>query len=121
MDFLSIEMLVVVAVVAIGAFWTGWHARGIAFIASLSSNPDRTIELCNQIKAINAEEAMGVPDDAIEVQTEQVNDLVYAYNKVTGEFLAQAQNLHQVMVLAASRHPGKKFWHPELTKDSQTA
>jgi hypothetical protein len=120
MDFFSIEMLVVIAVAAIGGFWTGWHARAIAFIASLSKDPDRTIELCNQIKAINAEELV-IPDDAIEVKTEQVNDLVYAYNKATGEFLAQAQNLHQVMVLAASRYPGKKFWHPELTQDRQTA
>ena len=121
MDFLSIEMVVVIAIAAIGGFWTGWHARAVAFIASLSKDPDRTIEMCNQIKAINAEEVIGVPDDAIEVQTEHVNDLVYAYNKVTGEFLAQAQNLHQVMMLAAARYPGKKFWHPELTKDSQTA
>jgi hypothetical protein len=121
MDFLSIEMLVVIAVAAIVGFWTGWHGRGIAFIASLSNDPDRTIEMCNQIKAINAEELLDTPDDAIEVKTEQVNGLFYAYNKVTGEFLAQAQNLHQVMVLAASRYPGKKFWHPELTKDSQTA
>ena len=120
MDLFSIEMLVVLAVVGIGAFWTGWHARGIAFIAHLSKDPDRTIELCNQIKAINAEELVTF-DDAIEVNTEQVNDAVYAYNKATGEFLAQAQNLHQVMVLAAARYPGKKFWHPELTKDSQTA
>jgi hypothetical protein len=120
MDLFSIEMLVVIAVAAIGGFWTGWHARGIAFIAHLSKDPDRTIELCNQIKAINAEELI-IPDDAIEVKTELVNDSVYAYNKVTGEFLAQAQNLHQVMLEAAKRFPGKKFWHPELTKDSQTA
>jgi hypothetical protein len=77
--------------------------------------------MLEKIKAINESEELGLPDDAIEVQTEHVNDLVYAYNKVTGEFLAQAQNLHQVMVEAAKRYPGKKFWHPELTKDSQTA
>jgi len=62
-----------------------------------------------------------MPDDAIEVKTEQVNDLIFAYNKTTGEFLAQAGNLHQVMTLAAARFPGKKFWHPELKQDSQTA
>ena len=41
--------------------------------------------------------------------------------KITGEFLAQAQNLHLVMTEAAKRFPGKKFWHPELKQDSQTA
>jgi hypothetical protein len=45
---------------------------------------------------------------------------VYAYNKTTGEFLAQASDLHQVMTEAAKRFPGKKFWHPELTQDTQS-
>lgn len=107
-------------VVAVIAAWIGWHARGIIFLANISQRPDHMIEMLKQIKAINESEEDGMPDDAIEVKTEQVNDLVFAYNKVTGEFLAQAQNLHQVMVLAAARYPDKKFWHPELTKDSQT-
>ena len=77
--------------------------------------------MINRIKEINDAEDDGMPEDAIEVQTERVNDLVFAYNKATGEFLAQAQNLHQVMTIAAQRFPGKKFWHPELKQDSQTA
>jgi hypothetical protein len=112
---------IVYLIVAVVAAWLGWHARGIIFLANISQRPDHMIEMLRQIKEINDSEELGLPDDAIEVQTEQVNDLVYAYNKVTGEFLAQAQNLHQVMVLAAARYPVKKFWHPELTKDSQTA
>ena len=66
-------------------------------------------------------EAGGIPEDAIEVEVERVNGFVYAYNKMTGEFLAQAQSLHQAMTIAAKRYPGKKFWHPELTEDSRTA
>jgi hypothetical protein len=77
--------------------------------------------MLEKIREINESEELGLPDDAIEVKTENVNNLVYAYNKVTGEFLAQAQNLHQVMVEAAKRYPGKKFWHPELKQDHQTA
>jgi len=112
---------IVYLIVAVVAAWLGWHARGIMFLANISQRPEHMIEMLRQIKEINDSEELGLPDDAIEVQTEQVNDLVYAYNKVTGEFLAQAQNLHQVMVEAAKRYPGKKFWHPELTKDTQTA
>lgn len=108
-------------VVAVVAGYIGWFSRGMSMLANLSRDPDHVIRMLEKIKEINDAEEMGLPDDAIEVQTEQVNDLVYAYNKVTGEFLAQAQNLHQVMVLAASRYPGKKFWHPELKKDHQTA
>jgi hypothetical protein len=29
--------------------------------------------------------------------------------------------LHQCLIEAAKRHPGKQFWHPELKQDSQTA
>ena len=107
-------------VIAVVAYWIGWHARGIIFLANISERPDHMIKMLQKIKEINDSEELGLPDDAIEVQTENVNDSVYAYNKLTGEFLAQAQNLHQVMTEAAKRFPGKKFWHPELTKDTQT-
>jgi hypothetical protein len=115
------EDILIYAVVVGFAFWLGWHVRAIVIMANLASNPDKVIKMLEKIKEINEQEELGLPDDAIEVQTENVNDLVYAYNKVTGEFLGQAQNLHQVMVLAASRYPGKKFWHPEMKKDHQTA
>jgi hypothetical protein len=108
-------------VIAVVAYWIGWHARGIIFLANISERPDHMIKMLEKIKEINDSEELGLPDDAIEVQTEHVNDSVYAYNKLTGEFLAQAQNLHQVMTLAAKRYPGKKFWHPELKQDHQTA
>ena len=119
MDYILILVLIGLA------FYAGWHLRAITILYKISEHPEHMIRLLEQVKKLNDEARLqaeqGVPDDAIEVKTEQVNGLVYAYNKVTGEFLAQAQNLHQVMVLAASRYPGKKFWHPELTKDSQTA
>jgi hypothetical protein len=107
------------AVVAIVFYNVGSHVSAFRMMQRMVNNPDNMIELITKLKEINEEEAL--PDDAIEVKTENVNDLVYAYNKVTGEFLAQANNLHQVMTLAAKRYPGKKFWHPEMTQDNQTA
>ena len=107
-------------VIAVVSYWIGWHVRGIIFLANISERPDHMIKMLQKIKEINDSEELGLPDGAIEVQTEHVNDSVYAYNKLTGEFLAQAQNLHQVMTEAAKRFPGKKFWHPELTEDTQT-
>ena len=101
------------------AYKIGVHIASYRIMSNLVKDPDGMISLITQLKNIKDDEEADL-DDAIEVQTEQVNGLVYAYNKVTGEFLAQAQNLHQVMVLAAKRYPGKKFWHPELTKDTQT-
>ena len=88
------------------------------------NHPEGMIELVNKLKKINeTEEVAGhaAPDDAVLVEIEEVNGVVYAYDKLSGDFLAQAGNLHQAMVLAAARFPGKKFWHPELKKDAQTA
>lgn len=59
--------------------------------------------------------------DAVEVRSEQVGDAVYTYDKITGEFLSQAADLHQSMLLAAKRFPHKRFWHAELREDSQSS
>lgn len=107
--------------VAIVAYWIGGHVRAYQIMQSLIKNPDGMIKLITDLKEIQESEEQGMPEDAIEVKTELVNNSVYAYNKITGEFLAQAQNLHQVMLEAANRFPDKKFWHPELKQDSQTA
>lgn len=100
------------------AYKIGVHMASYRIMRNLVNDPDGMISMITQLKNINDDEVD--LDGAIEVQTEQVNNLVYAYNKVTGEFLAQAQNLHQVMIEAAKRYPGKKFWHPELKEDHQT-
>ena len=115
-----LEFLPFVAI-AVVFYNIGSHVRAFQIMQRLASEPEKFIHLINKIKEINDAEEVGMPEDAIEVQTEHVNDLIYAYNKATGEFLAQAQNLHQVMVEAAKRYPGKKFWHPEMKKDTQTA
>ena len=109
------------AVTAIVFYNIGNHIATFRIMQNLIRNPDAMIKMINRLKEINQAEEIGMPEDAVEVKIEQVNGLVFAYDKVTGEFLAQAQNLHQVMTLAAQRFPGKKFWHPELTQDSQTA
>jgi len=102
------------------AFWLGKHYAQIKFLHKISEDPDSMIKLLQQVKQINEEETDTVVAGAIEVKTEQVNNAVYAYNKTTGEFLAQANDLHQVMMEAAKRFPGKKFWHPELKQDTQS-
>jgi hypothetical protein len=108
-------------IVAFVAYHIGSYVRTFQIMMNLSKDPQRFIDMVSKIKEINESVEDGMPEDAIEVKTEQVNDLVFAYNKTTGEFLAQAGNLHQVMTLAAARYPGKKFWHPELKEDTQTA
>ena len=121
-NFFDLTWVMLAVVVAFVAFWVGWHARGFSFLTAISQNPDHVIGLLQKIKEINAEvEDSGMPADAIPMKIEEVNGQVYAYNNITGEFLAQAHNLHHVMVEVAERFPGKKFWHPKLEQDSQTA
>jgi hypothetical protein len=115
MDFLP---YVAVAVI----FYTiGKHVAAVKIMNNLVRDPDGMIAMIGKLKEIIDSEDKGIPEDAHEVKTEQVNGLIFAYDKHTGEFLAQADTLHSVMVLAAKRFPGKRFWHPELTKDHQTA
>ena len=103
------------------AFWLGKHYAQIKFLHKISEDPDKMIDLLQQIKKINQDgDVTTTVSGVIEVKIEQVNDAVYAYNKATGEFLAQAANLHQAMTLAAQRHPTKKFWHPDLKQDTQS-
>jgi len=110
------------------AYWighfVGGHIKTYQIMQNMINHPEGVIELVNKLKKINeAEDVAGhaAPDDAILVEIQEVNGQVYAYDKLSGDFLAQAGNLHQVMVAAAARFPGKKFWHPELKKDTQTA
>jgi hypothetical protein len=112
------ELLVAVAV----GYYIGSWVKEQIMLVRMVRNAEEIIKHLQHAQQVLAEvEEVNMPEDAIEVATEQVNNLVYAYNKTTGEFLAQAQNLHQAMTLAAKRYPGKKFWHPELVKDNQTA
>jgi hypothetical protein len=118
-----IDFILYIVALAV-AFWAGIHYAQVRFIFRIGQEPDKFIKMLEQIREINKEEAvaveLGLPEDAIEVSVEQVNDMVYAYEKASGQFLAQAKSLHLAMVEATNRFPGKKFWHPELTKDTQT-
>jgi len=110
------------AVVALIFYNIGSHVRAVQIMLNMSKNPDGFIEMVTKIKAIHEDEDVeSMPADTIEMEIEKVNGMVYAYDKATGEFLAQAQNIYQAAVLAAARFPGKKFWHPELKEDTQTA
>jgi uncharacterized membrane protein YkoI len=106
---------------AVGYYIGSWVKEQIMLVRMVRNAKEIIKYLEHAQKVMEEVEADGIPEDAIEVEIERVNGFVYAYNKMTGEFLAQAQSLHQAMTIAAKRYPGKKFWHPELTEDSRTA
>lgn len=104
----------------LACFWVGKQYAQIKFIVNLAKNPKRVREMLEEIEAINENIEKGMPEDAIEVETEKVGNVYYGYNKSTGKFLGQAESIHEVMVEAAKRFPGKNFWHPEIKEDSQS-
>lgn len=110
------------------AFWLGWHARGIVFLANISVNPDKMIKMLEKVKEINEakspEELEAIertPFDAVEVAPEQVKGVWYAYAKDTNQFLAQGNSLEEALTAAAKRFPDKKFWCKTDEQFSQTA
>jgi len=115
------EDLLIYLVVAGIAFVIGWHMRAITMLYNMLADPDRVIDLLHKLKSVSNEEYAELPDDAIPLEIEEVNGQVFAYNKITGEFLGQGSTIVQAALSAAKRFPGKTFWHPLLEQDSQTA
>jgi hypothetical protein len=102
------------------AFHIGKHWALFQFSQNIANRPDDMIKVLQKIKEINLEELEGMPEDSIPMEIEQVGDVCYAYNKLTGEFLAQARDAYQAAKLAGERFPGKKFWHPSIKQNAQT-
>ena len=117
--------ILIYASVAVIAAWIGWHLRGVALLIKLSRDPRATIELLEQLKEINEEEATGPIKGKnanwIEVKAEQVGQMVYAYAKDTNQFLGQGASIEEAVKSAQARYPAKVFWWDEPKQNSQTA
>jgi len=110
------------------AYWIGHaiggHMKAYQIMENLLRDPEGMKALIDKLKLINDAETLedvNVPENAIPLEIEKVNGYIYAYNKLTGEFLSQAHDIEQAARIARQRFPGKTFWHPELKKDTQTA
>ena len=104
--------------VAYGAFYIGKHWALFQFSQNLSKDPDRMIEILKQIKEINHEvDENGMPEDANPMEVERVGNVLYAYDKHTGQFLAQAPNLNNLIEAVHTRFPDKKFFGT-ISKDN---
>jgi hypothetical protein len=97
--------------VAYGAFYIGKHWALFQFSQNLSKDPDRMIEILKQIKEINHEvDENSMPEDANPMEVERVGDVLYAYDKHSGQFLAQAPTLNNLLEVVHNRFPNKKFF-----------
>lgn len=110
--------LLVYIIVAIVAMWVGWHVRGIVFMAIISEEPERMIDILKQIKNINEKEHRGEPlTEGTELEIERVGNMLYAYVKDTNQFVAQAPDLKSLLDEAHKRFPTRKFFG-EIAKDN---
>ena len=144
-QFLADNIWITYLVLVFVAFRAGWTMHEVYFISILHRHPERfemAIKVAKAVQSDNAEEQRELladlkethkelhteiinelieDDGAIPLDLEEVNGQVFAYNKLTGEFLAQGPNKYLAALAAASRFPNKKFWHPDFKQDSQTA
>ena len=112
----------VLAGLYIGGFIGGQIAT-YKMLRAMAKDPKPFLALAEKLKQIEADTTMPATSndsETVEIEIENVDGMVYAYNKATGEFLAQAQNIYQAVSLASMRFPGKKFWHSSLKQDNQS-
>jgi hypothetical protein len=104
--------------IAYGAFHLGKHWALFQFSQNLSKNPDDLIRVLNKIKEINNEiNTNNMPEDANPMEVERVGDMLYAYDKHSNQFLAQAKDLNSLLEAVNSRFPDKKFFGT-ISKDN---
>jgi hypothetical protein len=146
-QFLTDNIWITYLVLVFVAFKVGWSMHEVYFISILHRHPERfemaiklakavqtddptkQRELLKDIKELHEELHIEImqelmeqtPEEAIQLDLEEVNGQVFAYNKSTGEFLAQGPNKDMAAMAASARFPDKKFWHPDFKQDSQTA
>lgn len=94
------------------AFYLGWILRGAVMLRNLSENPERVIKILEQIKKINQAEAEGKEflSGETELSIERVGNVLYAYAKESGEFIAQGPDLNSLLASANARYPNSKFF-----------
>jgi uncharacterized protein YneF (UPF0154 family) len=115
------------------AYWIGVaigkHISTYNMMKAMARDPEGFMKMAQALRKIeeasSQEEIDSVVTDlnsnAVEMELEEVNGCVYAYNKTTGQFLAQAHDVEQAVRIASQRFPGQTFWHPNFKKDNQTA
>jgi hypothetical protein len=81
----------------LGKHWALWQ-----FSQNMAQRPDEIIKVLERIKEMD--------EPTTELTIERVGDQLFAYAKDTGQFLAQAPNLNNLLEIVHTRFPGKKFF-----------
>lgn len=114
------EDLLTYIILAVGGIWLGWHLRAIVFMAAISDNPKKFIDMLQKVADINAKEESLLDADnkgTTELDIERVGGTLYAYSKDTNQFVAQGPDLRTLLESAHKRFPNKEFFG-EIAKDN---
>ena len=106
MDFFIITGLLIIG------FLIGWHLRAITILKNLVDKPDEIIKLLNQLKELQEQEdriGETVTDDLVELSFEIHSEVLYAFDRITGQFIAQGINEKELLETAQKRFPNKRF------------
>jgi len=109
---MSVDTFVLIAF-GVLCFLFGWHIRGITILKGMLDKPDEMIGLLTQLKNVSEQEKrLGIDDleNIIELEFEQHNNVLYAYDKLTGQFVAQGSTEKELLEIAEKRFPNKQFW-----------
>jgi len=107
------QLIPYVAVGYIG-YKVGGFMKGIEVIQNLARNPQKTVEMLEELNRIqdaeSIEELNTTAQEGNEMLIERVGDQLYAYAKETGQFLGQGPNFDAVAETVGKRFPGQKFF-----------
>jgi prefoldin subunit 5 len=104
--------------VAYISYRIGAFVKGIEVIQNLARNPQKTVEMLEELKKIQDAETIeelnkleeAKEADGKEMLIERVGDQLYAYAKDTGQFLGQGPNFDAVADVVSKRFPGQNFF-----------
>jgi len=122
MDLFDISLVAVVAFV-IGVMY-GEFRQSMRFIHKVSTDPQHMIDLLTKLKAelerIKEAEAVGAPEDSIELRVEHHNGVYYCYRKDTEQFMGQDTDL-EVLIKQVNDRTGLNVWAKKPEQSNQTA
>jgi hypothetical protein len=94
------------------AFAAGWLANTMMFRYNVSENPEKMMEILNnlkEIKKINDKAKFEMKDPDVIARVENHGTLCYLFNTDSGQFLGQGKTIDDALEHASKRFPDAKI------------
>jgi hypothetical protein len=114
-----VDDFILFGIVALFGGWIGWHLRGIIMITRISQDPDRMLEVIQEIKRIR-DQPEATKDASRQIKIERHGTQLYLFAKDNDEFLGQGSTLQEALDHIDKRFPGNTF-KGTISKDEANA